>query len=112
MRYSLKLVLSAAAILLALGSCELLGFSIRGIAIEQGDQSMAVGDTLQLSVRYDPAYAFAKGVSWVSSAPDFVSVSTEGMIEALAPGEAIVTATYVIDASKTASIRVSVAGAE
>ncbi len=96
------------AIIAALGSCELLGLSIRGIEIEQGDQSMTIGQTLQLTVRYDPSHAFTKGVSWSSSEPDIVSVSTEGMIEALATGEATITATYITDASKTASIRVTV----
>lgn len=57
------------------------------------DQSVAVGSTLQLSAAVLPANATYKTVSWTSGNPEFATVNSAGLVTAVAPGYATITAT-------------------
>ncbi len=58
------------------------------------DAVLNVGATLQLTVEIAPEDATDKTVTWTTDAPSVVSVSSEGLVEALGKGRATVTATY------------------
>lgn len=58
------------------------------------DAVLNVGATLQLTVETAPEDATDKTVTWTTDAPSVVSVSPEGLVEALGKGRATVTATY------------------
>lgn len=58
-----------------------------------GDQTLPVGETLQLLPELYPYEAYNKTLTYTSSDPDIVSVDADGVITALRPGEAMITAT-------------------
>ncbi|UOK16610.1 putative tail protein 4 [Salmonella phage S1] len=81
---------------------------VTGVIIDEGSTaSMTVGDTLQLHATVTPANATNKNVSWQSSAPSVATVSSAGLVTAVAGGSANVTVTTE-DGSFTATIGISV----
>ncbi|PXX52375.1 uncharacterized protein YjdB [Hungatella effluvii] len=64
-------------------------------------------ESAQLSAVVKPEDATNQTVNWSSSAPDIAKVDNNGLISAVSPGEAIITATTV-DGGKTASCMVTV----
>ena len=57
-----------------------------------GEQSLAVGESAQLTVRIGPDAASDRSITWTSSEPSVVSVSENGEITAHAAGEATISA--------------------
>ncbi|HEU0078520.1 MAG TPA: Ig-like domain-containing protein, partial [Longimicrobiaceae bacterium] len=79
------------------------------VRMERTDLHLVAGDTAHLTAQVVTASGSplrGQGVSWSSSSPEVVSVSSEGMISALGAGEATVTATAG-QASAAAVVRVS-----
>lgn len=60
----------------------------QSVTLRQTAAAMAVGETLQLTAEVLPSNTTEPGLTWSSSAPDIVSVSASGVLEALAPGAA------------------------
>ncbi|KAA3656492.1 MAG: hypothetical protein DWQ10_15280, partial [Calditrichaeota bacterium] len=67
------------------------------------------GDTQQLTAEIYPSNAADKSVTWSSDNPDVATVSSTGLVTAVADGKAKITV-RTTDGDKTASISVSVGG--
>ena len=65
---------------------------VSGISLDKKTVDLTVGDTLQLTATVTPENADDKTVTWTSDKPEVVTVNDEGMVTALAAGEAVVTA--------------------
>ena len=63
-----------------------------GITLSQSSATMYKGDTLSLTATTAPA---GQAVTWQSDAPTVASVSDTGLVTALSPGTAIITATIL-----------------
>ena len=80
---------------------------VTGITLEPTSKTLAVNETFALKATVAPADATDTGVSWSSSAPDIVSVDTNGNVKALKAGTATITAT-TNDGGFTATCKISV----
>ena len=65
---------------------------VTGVTLDRTEASLRVGDTLTLHASVAPTTASDPSVVWTSSAPAAVSVSSSGVVTALAPGSALITA--------------------
>jgi hypothetical protein len=88
-----------------LTGCELV--PVTGFSFSTADTSLAGGATLQLAGSFIPANATTRIVSYVSDNPDIATVSSSGLVTALAKGTAIITAT-TFEGGFTASIVIHV----
>ena len=70
--------------------------------------SITVGKTEQLTAIVKPDDATNKDVTWTSSAPYVATVSNNGLVTAIAEGDATITATSAADPTKSASCAVTV----
>ncbi len=108
----------------ALESCELLnlpGASKTGgnmnaggtvdtspsVALDKGSLALTVGGSQQLAATVSPATASDKALTWSSSDPAIVTVSSGGLVTALAKGSATVTVALT-NGAKTATVAVEV----
>ncbi len=82
---------------------------VTAISLSQISKTMKVGDSSALTATIAPTDAEDKRVTWASSNPSVVSVTTSGAIQALSKGTAIITATSV-DGSYSASCTIKVEG--
>ncbi|MCR9015940.1 MopE-related protein [Aquiflexum gelatinilyticum] len=67
--------------------------SVTGITTTPSTASIAVGSTLQVTATVLPSNAINKTVVWSTSDQEVATVSTSGLVSAISPGEAIITAT-------------------
>jgi len=107
-RMSLSLA-GALALAVLFGSCQDPLFppgAVTGVTVTPAELELAVGQTSQLSARIAPSDATNKVVSWESSS-ECATVSESGLVTAVSPGEATVTAT-TMDGSFTSSCVVTV----
>lgn len=84
----------ALSLLFAMASCqdnEKGPVRIEGIALDETELSLLVNDTKQLSVIYTPDNTTETQVNWLSSNMKIVTVDQNGLVKAIAPGEAEVT---------------------
>ncbi|MDD3032217.1 MAG: Ig-like domain-containing protein, partial [Atribacterota bacterium] len=65
--------------------------SVTSVSIEQEDQILIVGNTLDLTATFEPANATNKNVNWTSDKNDVATVSVEGSVTAVAEGVAVIT---------------------
>ena len=65
--------------------------SVTGVAIDQGDQTLDEGQTVQLTVTVSPSDATDKSVTWASSDAGIATVNTDGLVTAVAAGTATIT---------------------
>lgn len=63
------------------------------ITLNQQSWRAKVGEKMQLTANVQPSNATDKTVTWSSSAPEIVSVSSTGVVTANASGQAVITAT-------------------
>lgn len=70
-----------------------LPVSVTGIALNQQTLSLDVGGTAQLVATLEPENATDTTVNWSSSNPTVATVSTAGLVTALASGSSVITAT-------------------
>ena len=82
--------------------------SVTSVTIDQGDSSLAVGDTLALTATVKVVGSASTAVTWSSSNATIASVSSSGTVTAHAVGSATITATSVFDTTKKGSISVTV----
>lgn len=66
---------------------------VTSVTIEGDETSIDPGETLTLNATVNPSNASYPDVEWTSSDPSVATVSQEGVVTALAPGEVTITAT-------------------
>lgn len=69
--------------------------SVSGVYLSNSQLGMLVGSTYQLATGVTPANATDKTVSWTSDNPSVATVSTSGVVTAVAPGTANLTVNTV-----------------
>jgi len=85
---------------------------VTSVSISGGVRSLNTGQTTQLTANVSPANATNRNVVWSSSNPAVATVNANGLVTALLPGSATITATTAgLDASgntRSASVNISV----
>ena len=82
--------------------------AVTGVSVSpSGNRGLTTGQTLQLTANVTPTNATNRDVTWNSSNPAVATVSSSGLVVAILPGTATITATTV-DGSRTASMSVTV----
>ena len=66
--------------------------SVRTVTIDQGDQALAVGQSVKLTASVQPVNATDRDLKWSSSNEDIAMVSAGGKVKALSVGEVAITA--------------------
>ena len=79
-----------------------------GISLNQSQLTMLAGGTSQLIATVLPDSTTNKVVTWISSNPDIATVDTTGLVTAIAPGTATITATTTDGSNLSASCAVTV----
>ena len=82
--------------------------AVTGVTIDQPSSSLAVGDTLQLSVTVAATGGANRAVTWRSGDDGVASVDAGGLVTALAPGSSAITATSAFDARRSDGITITV----
>ncbi len=78
-----------------------------GIELSPEELEMAVGDVYSLYYNFTPLYSAAVELVWSSSNEDVVRVDDSGCLEAVGPGEAVVTAVAESGASAQCAVTVA-----
>ncbi|MDR2701028.1 MAG: Ig-like domain-containing protein [Spirochaetaceae bacterium] len=81
---------------------------VNNITINEGNFSIVEDGTQQLSVSILPETAGNKRVNWSSGKPDVATVSSAGLVTAVAEGTAVITASARDGSGKSGSITVTV----
>jgi len=81
---------------------------VKGVAVDQGDQVVAVGRSVQLTATVEVSGGASSAVTWSTGDSSVAEIDATGLLTAVELGEAIITATSVADDSKEASIEVEV----
>lgn len=81
--------------------------SVQSVVIDQGDQSLLVGDTTDLTTMVTGDGPFNPAVTWTSSDLSVANVSIAGVVTAIGEGTAVITATSIQDPSKSDHVVVS-----
>ena len=79
---------------------------LESVSFESEDISIFTGDTKELTLLITPENATYSNITWTSSNEKIVSVSEDGLITAVSPGSAIITAT-IENLSASCTINVS-----
>jgi parallel beta-helix repeat protein len=82
--------------------------SVTGVSIDQEDQLLAKGATLNLTATIQPVNATNKNVTWASDDEAVATVSADGVVTTAAEGTAIITVTTE-NGNKTDTIEITVA---
>ncbi len=82
--------------------------SVVKVEIEQPDQTLMVGATVNLTAKVTVLGGASTAVTWSTSASDVASVSAAGLVTAQAPGTATITATSVGKPTRTDTVSVTV----
>ena len=80
---------------------------VTGVTLNKSELTLTEGETGQLTATVSPSNASNKNVSWKSSSTSVATVSSAGLVTAVAEGTATITVTTV-DGGKTASCQVTV----
>lgn len=91
-------------------TCEVTvnGIPVESITLNRTTATLKATETLQLSAVVTPANAFDKSLTWTSSNESVATVSADGLVTAIAIGDATITATSVSDPAVSAECAVSV----
>lgn len=81
--------------------------SVTGVTLNKSDESIAAGETLQLTATVSPKNATNKNVSWKSGDTDVASVTQDGLVTGVKAGKTGITVTTE-DGNKTAVCTVTV----
>ena len=80
-----------------------------GVTLNQGNLTLtSAGQTASLTATVSPSNATNKSVTWTSSNPSVATVSSSGVVTAVANGTATITATTADGSNKTATCAVTV----
>lgn len=86
--------------------------TVVSVTIEQGDQALAIGSTVPLTVDVVVANGADDGVEWTTNNAAVATVGAEsGVVTAVAAGTAVITATSTFDDTVSDSITVTVTAA-
>ncbi len=86
-----KLIISLLIIGVLLNGCFSGVTHVTGVEIEEGDEFVVVGETIQLSAVIEPMDATNTNISWESDDITKVTVNENGLVEAIKKGSAEVT---------------------
>jgi hypothetical protein len=86
--------------------------AIVSVTIDEGDQILDAGASIQLTVTVATTGGAPTSVDWTSSHPGVASVTPTGLVEAHAPGTTTITARSTVDPTKydRVAVRVGAAG--
>ena len=82
--------------------------AVENITIDPSEANVAVGKTLELTAVFEPANATNKNVTWSSSNESVATVDENGVVAAVALGEAVITAASAENTDITATCTVTV----
>ncbi len=82
--------------------------AVDGVTINEGNQSLIVGETVELTADVATTGSADDGVTWSSSDDAVATVNEDGLVTAEAAGETTITATSTADDTKSDSITVTV----
>ena len=82
--------------------------AVENITIDPSEANVAVGKTLELTAVFEPANATNKNVTWSSSNESVATVDENGVVTAVALGEAVITAASAENTDITATCTVTV----
>lgn len=85
---------------------------VAGITLNQSEQTLHVGETLQLMATIQPENATNKEYSWSTSDESIATVDENGLVTAVAEGSASITATADGDETITATCNITVEALE
>ena len=81
---------------------------VTGVTLDQANLELTEGETAQLTATVLPDNATNKNVTWSSDNPSVATVDQNGVVTAVAPGTATITATAADGSGKTAACTVTV----
>jgi len=81
--------------------------TVRGVSVDKTSVTLNVNETTTVSATITPANSDNKRVTWTSSKPSVATVSSSGVVTAVAEGSAVITVT-TSDGGYTASCNVTV----
>ena len=90
----------------AVEKVEILSLTLSGNEVTTFPVEMTKGETAQLNTKVSPNNATNPALTYSSSNEEVLKIHADGRIEALAAGEATITATAVENAQKTASVQI------
>ena len=82
--------------------------TVTGLALNPATVSIVLGDAQTLKPIFTPAHAFDNELDWTSSNESVVTVDANGVVTAIAEGEAIITATLVSNPAISATCKITV----
>ena len=82
--------------------------TITGLTLNPATVSIMLGGSQTLKPVFTPAHAFTNELKWTSSNESVATVDANGLVTALAEGEAVITATLVSNSTITATCNVTV----
>ena len=82
--------------------------TVTGLALDPATISIMLGDAQTLKPIFTPAHAFGNELEWSSSDETFVTVDANGVVTAVAEGEAIIKATLVSNPAISATCKITV----
>lgn len=82
--------------------------TVTGLALNPATVSIVLGDAQTLKPIFTPAHAFDNELDWTSSNESVVTVDANGVVTAIAEGEAIITATLVSNPAISATCEITV----
>ncbi|ABF44105.1 Glycosyl hydrolase family 98, carbohydrate binding module (plasmid) [Deinococcus geothermalis DSM 11300] len=89
-------------------SCSVIQPTVSSVTVNPATLNMSVNGTQQLTAEVKGSGAFDPGVTWTTSDAKVATVSSSGLVTALAPGSVTVTATSNFDPSKSGSSQITV----
>ncbi len=81
--------------------------NVQSISFNKAQTTLKTGGSEKVTVNINPKEASNKALTWSSNNPGVATISNDGVIKAISPGEATITATSV-DGGKTATMKVTV----
>lgn len=84
---------------------------VESVAVTAAKTTLEIGETTSLTVTVLPADADDKSVGYSSDTPAVATVSTDGVVTAVAAGKAVITATST-DGAKTGTVEITVNAAD
>jgi len=82
--------------------------AVTGVTVSPTEKSLSVGGTQQLTATISPSNATNKNVTWTSDATSVATVSSGGLVTAVAAGTATITVKSAADNTKKATCTITV----
>lgn len=107
---SLVLIVIASFLVVGCGEYNLPAVAVTAVAIDQGNQTLVEGDTVQLTATVTPSHASDKSVTWSSGNTAVATVSGIGRVTGETAGSSTTITVATTDGGKTDTIEVTVTG--